>query len=182
MFSILFTYHSFHTEPKWFSTLCNEWSGFNVSDLLTGMMSFFVVKKTNKKNPCNTKVVFVLNDLICIFIMYMYIYIHIHKHDKKGVIHIYMNNPFLARSVSLFRLEQRSLSVGKNFGLAKTLGPIGNLVPNDHWSIYWAWCRAVFDLFSFDCSNISLCTYIANVILHKWMAYFFHFVLFSPLK
>ena len=32
-----------------------------------------------------------------------------------------MNNPFLARSVSQFRLEQRSLSVGKNFGLAKTL-------------------------------------------------------------
>ena len=47
-----------------------------------------------------------LNDLICIFIMYMY---------------IYMNNPFLARSISLFWLEQRSLSVGKNFGLAKTL-------------------------------------------------------------
>ena len=36
-----------------------------------------------------------------------------------------MNNPFLARSVSQFRLEQRSLLVGKNFGLAKTL--FGNI-------------------------------------------------------
>ena len=34
---------------------------------------------------------------------------------------IYMNNPFSAKAVSLIRLEQRSLSVGKNFGLVKTL-------------------------------------------------------------
>ena len=79
---------------------------------------FLLLKKQTKKTLVTQK------SCLCWMISFAFlscICIYIHIHDKKGVIHIYMNNPFLARSVSLFRLEQRSLSVGKNFGLAKTL-------------------------------------------------------------
>ena len=91
----------------------NEVASMPGSNFSTEMMCFFVfVFKRKKKiiqvtkNPC-----FALNHLIYIFSIYI-IYIYM----------IYMITFFRrSRWVRLIRLEQRSLSVGKNFGLAKTL-------------------------------------------------------------
>ena len=77
------------------------------------VLKWFKKKKKKKKssqvtkNPC-----FALNHLIYIFSIYIILYIYI----------IYIVIFFRRlQSVRLIRLEQRSLSVGKNFGLAKTL-------------------------------------------------------------
>ena len=60
--------------------------------------------------PSNKESLFALNHLIYIFSIYIYIYM------------IYIITFFRRlRSVRLIRREQGSLSVGKNFGLAKTL-------------------------------------------------------------
>ena len=67
-----------------------------------------------------------LNHLIHIFTIYMHnIYIYI-------IIYIYISFFRRGRSVRLIWLEQRSLSVGKNFGLAKTLIP-------SHNKVEWPW-------------------------------------------
>ena len=109
----LFIYHSFHIWPNWFSTVCilqfvvNEVASM-AAILITFVTVIFFFQK--KKIPGYKESLFVLNHLIHIFSIYMY------------YIYIYMITLFWrGRSVRLIRLEKRSLSVGKNFGLAKTL-------------------------------------------------------------
>ena len=100
-----------HVWSKWFSTFYSEWSSFNGSNFSTEMMRGFFSQKKEKssqvaKNPC-----FGLNHLIYSFSIYIILYIYM----------IYIIFFRRLRSVRLIGLEQRSLSVGKNFGLAKTL-------------------------------------------------------------
>ena len=92
--------------PNWFSTLCSEWSGFNGSNFSTEMIFFF---QKEKKIPGYKESLFVLNHFIYIFSSYNTCIIYIITLFRRK------------RSVRLIWLEKRSLSVGKNFGLAKTL-------------------------------------------------------------
>ena len=112
-----FVYSPFYSYiwPNWFSTVCSEWSSFNGSIVSLEIMFFGGLKK---KIPGYKESLFVLNHLIHIFNIYMHnIYIYYWY-----ILLIYILAFFRhGRSVRLIRLEKRSLSVGKNFGLAKTL-------------------------------------------------------------
>ena len=109
-FPFLFIYHSFQIGPNWSSTFCSEWSSFNGSNFSTEMMSFPISLYLKKKKiiPGNKEFLFALNHLIHIFNIYIYIIYIITFFRRLG-------------TVRLIRLEQRSLSVGKSFALAKTL-------------------------------------------------------------
>ena len=91
---------------KLISMFCSEWSSFNDSNLSTGMIYLFIFFSKKKSGYQRIPVCAKSS----------------HLHVKHIYICIMYNNLLLARrSVRLIRLQQRSLSAGKNFGLAKTL-------------------------------------------------------------
>ena len=108
IFLVYLPFFSYMTKLIFYSLHTTVCSGFNGSNFSNFCYSNIFSKK--KKIPGCKESLLVLNHLIHIFSIYMY-YIYIY------VITLFWRG----RSVRLIRREERSLSAGKNFGLAKTL-------------------------------------------------------------